>query len=67
MAEICFQYEDYVGLQHFRDNLCTALGRTEAELMVINEKWKEFSASIGGMQFVYDLVGTTKENRARSS
>jgi hypothetical protein len=50
-----------VGLQHFRDNLCTALGRTEAELMVINEKWKEFSASIGGMQFVYDLVGTTKE------
>ena len=61
VAELCFKYEDHVGLQYIRDNLCTELGRTEAELMVINEKWKEFSSSIGGMQFVYDLVGTSKE------
>lgn len=43
---------------------CEALGRHVGDLMILKEKWDCFLDSIGGIQFVSDLVGDNKDKFA---
>jgi hypothetical protein len=40
---------------------CKQLGVIESDLVVTNEKWKEFIVSIGGVTFVHDLKGSKRD------
>lgn len=47
-------------------NQAEQLGAVLAELFVLENDWKEFLVSIGGLQYVSDLVGTKKDYYANS-